>query len=158
MKIFDWTASVVLIVLLMGILGGSVSGDRAFSLAPFFAFVNRLKGVDPYNVSQEPIADVANRAGVNLQKQAEEALAKAANGQTDPYLAVCRGTVDTTKIISYQKALQTKNANFRDLADVQAYLGMPSCVEGKKWRYRLQGGGLATIQETRSGVKVRVVR
>jgi hypothetical protein len=154
--IFDWVATLTLATLLLGILGGTQTGS-AFSLAPVAALLNIQ--LNPYAVTDEPIDELAKRAGENVVTQTQDAIATAANGQTDTRLAACReGSVEAGEPITLANAKTLEQMTVTSLMEVQGFLGQPHCNEQTRWTYLVAGGGVLTANETQDGVEINVRR
>ena len=158
-SIFDWVASGTLAALLLGILGGTQTGS-SFSLGPAAAVLNAMLQTNPHDVSTEPLGDVTRRAVSNTTAAATDAIATAANGQTDPRLAACRaGSVEAGEPISLTNAKTLQQMQVATLIEVQGYLGRgPDCNEQRRWTYLIAGGGVLIAVESKEGVSIDVRR
>lgn len=158
-SIFDGVASVALLILLAGIAGGTQTGS-SFSLAPAAAVLNAMMQSNPHDVGTEPLADLTRRAVSNTATATTEAIATAANDQTDPRLAGCApGSVEAGEPISLGNAKTLAQMRVRSLIEVQGYFGRgPDCNEQNRWTYLIEGGGVLVATETKEGVNVTINR
>lgn len=152
--LFDWVASLTLATLLVGIWGGSQTGT-SFSLAPVAAILNAQ--INPHDVTNEPVADVAKRAKDRVIDGTKEAIATAANQQTDHRLAGCQpGSQEPGNEIPLATAKAVQQMTIGTLIEIQGHLGQPHCNEQTRWVYAIAGGGVLIANETKEGVQINV--
>jgi len=153
-KLFDGVATATLIIFAAGALGGTQTG-KGFDLSPFSALLNQR--INPETVSNEPLTDVAKRAGERVKNGTIEAIATAANDQTDPRLAACReGSVEPRDEITMAEANAVKTLNLNSFIEVQGHLGEPHCNEQTKWVYLIEGGKTITFNEQSGGINATI--